>query len=212
MDVERPQDPLACELAEDGWAFRDPHGELVQELALGKRPFPAGQRLEPGGQGVGPLETDLGHLPQAVGAHIGHVDAGRQRAQRMVRTDVGGRLLAADVLLARGQGQVEAAATLFVVGGSDQPARKAPHELFAAGYEADVRSAVAWAQTELLSLSHGDVCAVLAGRREDGEADRVDAGDRERAGGVSVFRESPGVDQEAEKVRLLEDHSRSLRA
>src|SRR5450759_365467 len=160
---------------------------------------------------MGSLEPDLSHLAQAVGPHIGHIDARRQRAQGVVGADVRGRLLSADVLLTGGKGEVEAAATLLVVGGSDQAAGKTPHELLAARDEADVRCAVARAQTELLTFTDGDVGSVLTRGREDGQAYRVDAGDGRGSGGVSALGGSASVDQESEKVRLLEDHGGCLR-
>src|SRR5260370_34039429 len=109
-----------------------------------------------------PLETDLGHLAHPIRSHVGHVDARRERAQRVVGADVGGRLLSPDGLLARSKGQVEAAPALLVVSRSDQAAGEAPHQLFAAGGESDMRAAVAWEQPELPALADRDVHTVLA--------------------------------------------------
>ncbi len=81
------------------------------------------------------------------------------------------------MLLAGSQGKVEAAPTLLVESSADEAPGEAPHQLFATGDEADVRPAIAGAQTKLLALAHRDVGTVFAGRGEDGQADRVNAGD-----------------------------------
>src|SRR5260370_18729051 len=108
-----------------------------------------------------PLETDLGHLAHPIRSHVGHVDARRERAQRVVGADVGGRLLSPDVLLARSKGQVEAAPALLVVSRSDQAAGEAPHQLFAAGDESGMRPAGTWAQTPRLALADPAVASPL---------------------------------------------------
>src|ERR1041384_5463861 len=128
----------------------------------------------------------------------------------MVGADVGGRLLAPDVLLAGCQRQYEAAPSLGVVGGAHQAPRELTDQLLAARDEADVRTAIAGRQSELLALADGDVGAVLARRREQSKADRVNARDRERAGVVGRLGQPSRVDKQAEEVRLLEDHGRRL--
>src|SRR5438309_8021336 len=94
---------------------------------------------------------------------------------------------------------------------TNQPSGQPAHELLAARHEADVRTAVAWSQAELLALTNGDVGAVFAGGREEGEADRVDARNRERAGIVCAPDQVGRVDQEPKEIGLLEDHRGGLR-
>jgi len=65
-------------------------------------------------------------------------------------------------------------------------------------------------QPELLAFADGDVGAVLPGRREQRQADGVDAGDRERAGGVSTSGQRRRILEKTEEVRLLEDDGRGL--
>ena len=88
---------------------------------------------------------------------------------------------------------------------ADEASGKPAHEFLRACDEAHVRSAVAGAEPELLSLADGDVGAVLAGRSEDGEADGVDARDGERADTVRALGEAPGIDEQTKEVWLLED-------
>ena len=70
------------------------------------------------------------------------VRGGGERAERLVGADVAGRLLAADVLLARLQGEYVALAALPVAGRADQPAGHLPHRCHARRHEPDVRPAV----------------------------------------------------------------------
>src|SRR5712692_1462900 len=120
-------------------------------------------------------------MAHAFRAHVRHVDARCQSAERVVRADVGRRFLAADVLLARGEGEHEPAPALGVVRCADQTAGQTAHEIFPAGDEADVWTAIAWAEAELLAFADSDVSAVLAGRSQKREADGINAGNRDRA-------------------------------
>src|SRR5207249_12006211 len=70
------------------------------------------------------------------------LDGHGKGAQRLVRADVRGSALAADVLLARCERQHVAAATAGVDGLADQAARHAAHEALAGGEEPDARAAV----------------------------------------------------------------------
>src|SRR5437762_2690676 len=133
---------------------------------------------------MGSLEAYLCNLAHAVGSHVGHVDAGCQRAERVVRADVGAGPLAADVLLPGGQGENKAPASRRVVSAADETPWEAAHEVLPTSDEADVRAPVTGAQAKLLAFAGGDVGAVFARRGDDGQADGIDAGDRQRAEAV----------------------------
>ncbi|TMD91731.1 MAG: hypothetical protein E6I73_03530 [Chloroflexi bacterium] len=92
----------------------------------------------------------------------------------------------------------------------DQAPRQPAHQLLAAGHEADVRTAVARGEAQLLALTDRDIGAVLAGRREEGEADRVDACDGERPCIVRPPDQVGSVDEESKKIRLLKDQRGGL--
>src|SRR5439155_1001353 len=89
--------------------------KLVEDLALRESELPAGQRREPIGHGVRALEAGLCYLAHAGLTHVGHVDRRGQRTQRVIRADVGGGLLPADVLLARREREHETAPALTVL-------------------------------------------------------------------------------------------------
>src|SRR5207237_9011083 len=124
-------------------------------------------------------------------------------AKGVVGADVGGRLLTPDVLLTGGQRQDESTAAGGVEGAADQPTRQPSHELFAATDEPDVRAAVAGRESELLALTDRNVRTVLARRCEDGQADRIDAGDGKRSSRVRLLGQSSRIDEQAQKVGLL---------
>ena len=86
----------------------------------------------------------------------------RQRAQHGAGADVRCRLLAADVLLAGGERQDEAALTLRVDGLAGEPARHLADVLFAAGEEPDVRSAELQPDADRLAFADDDVGAHLS--------------------------------------------------
>src|ERR1700680_636293 len=154
------------------------------------------------------FEADIRDLAKALGAHIGHVDARRQRAEGVIGSNVGGGPLPAYVLLARGEGEHKAPPALCIARAPDQAARKPPHELLLAGDKADMRTSVAWGKPKPLALAGGNVRAVLSRRGQDGEADRVDASDCKRARSVRRLRETRRIHQKAEEVGLLEHHGR----
>ena len=97
------------------------------------------------------LRALFGHLLQTLPPHRRQVDGRGQGDEALVGADVGGRLLAADVLLARGERQDEAAAALFVVSLADEAAGNLARETVARGEEPDERAADASQVDGLLS-------------------------------------------------------------
>ncbi len=161
---------------------RDADGELV-EIRPGMKPRCAGRgqgALELGGAGG----AQGGHVAQPMRPDRGQVDGCGQGAQGLVRADVAGGLLAADVLLAGPQGHDEGAPAVDVGRHADQAAGDLPDERLATGEDAQVRTAVRERDPERLPLPAGDVGAVGSGRRQDGQRDRLDDGDEESPGGV----------------------------
>ena len=84
----------------------------------------------------------------------GHEDGRHQRDQRLVGADVRGGLLAADVLLARGEREHEAALAVAVDGLADEASGHLAHELFFRRDHAAVGAAVAERHAEGLRF-HG---------------------------------------------------------
>ena len=152
-----------------------------------------GPRMEPRGADRGQRRLELGrpggaqrgHVAQPVRADGREVDARGEGEERLVGADVAGRLLAPDVLLARAHRHDEGAPALEVGGHPDEPAGDLADERVGRGQDAEVRPAVLGRDAERLALAGGDVGAVLAGRREDGQRDRLDDRHEQRPGGMA---------------------------
>ena len=84
----------------------------------------------------------------------------------------------------------------------DEPAGDLADERVGRGEDAEVRAAVLRRDAERLALAGRDVGAVGAGRREDGQADRLDDGDEQGAGGVRQAADLGHRLEQAEEVRL----------
>ena len=150
---------------------------IVEELDAVDR----GERLPRVG---GAPDHELAELDQAALAEPDEVEDAAERDQRLRGADVVGRLLAADVLLARLQREDEAAPAVDVGGLAGDPARHAADVLLGRAEEAERRAAEVEAAAERLPLPHRDVDPALARRPEHAQGHRVDRGDRHRAGVV----------------------------
>ena len=138
------------------------------------------------------------------------MDEPGERQERLVRRDVRGRLLAADVLLAGLQGQ-DIGAPAFDVGRlTDDPAGHAPHIVGACRQEAVMGAAVRLVVARRLSFADGERAAVRTRSLEDAERDRVDVRDRQGTGVVRGGGEVGCRLQAAEEIRLLEDDARRV--
>src|SRR5207248_1437503 len=82
-----------------------------------------------------------------------------QRAKRLICADVGRRLFAPDVLLARGQRQDKRAAAFHIFSHADKTSWSVAHELFARCKKTEVRSAKIHRDAEGLSFADDDVRA-----------------------------------------------------
>ena len=181
-----------------------PHRELAHDRLLVQRldAVERGQRLA---RVVRALQQQLAELDEPAAAQPGEVDDAGQRVERLGGADVRGRLLAADVLLARLQRQHEAAAPVDVARlARDAPGHAAQVGL-GGGEEAERRAAEVQAVAERLALAHGHVDAALARRLEDPQRDRVVGADDHRRRVLGGGRQRGGVLDRAEEVGLLED-------
>ena len=168
----------ACTRAASGHA----HGELIEIRAtVDAADARSRERVL---ELLGTRRAKRGHVVQPVRPERRDVDRGGQRAQRLVGADVAGGLVAPDVLLARAQGHDVRAPAVDVRGAAHEPAGHLAHEVRPSRQEAEVRTAVLERDAQRLALADGDVRAVFTGRGQNGERDRLDDGDEQRAGGV----------------------------
>ncbi len=128
---------------------------------------------------MGARQHQLAELDDPPPAEPRQVDDAAEGVQRLRGADVGGRLLAADVLLAGLQGEHEAAAAIDVGGLAGDPAGHPPQVLLAGGEQPEGGPAEVQAVAQRLALADGHVDAALAGRAQDAERERVDLGDHD---------------------------------
>ena len=136
---------------------------------------------------------------------------GRERAERLVGANVRSGLFAADVLLAGGERQNEAAAALHVNGLAGEAAGHLANVFLARGDHANERSAVARSQAETLALHRDDVR--LGGRTHRAQRDSFgDSHDQQRFFRMRNFSERRDFFQHAEEIRRLDDDRCNLTA
>jgi hypothetical protein len=167
-----------------GLGVGDAQGDGVEEVPgenLG-----AGGGVRGLGEGLGEAVDAGGDAGQADRAVVDGVHRGDVGQQRLRGADVGGGLLAADVLFAGLQGQAVAGLALGVLGHTDEAAGQLALEAGLHGHKAGVRSAEEQGHTEALSRAHGDVRALGARILEQGEREQVGVEGHECAAVVSA--------------------------
>jgi hypothetical protein len=134
-----------------------------------------------------------GDAAQPLGAVVNGVHARHDGEQHLRGADVGGRLVAPDVLLARLQGHAERRVAVAVHGQADDAAGHLPLEAVARGEEGGVRAAVAERHAEALTVAHGHVGAPRARGLDQAEREQVARGHHVGTGGVGRLGGGPVV-------------------
>ena len=138
------------------------------------------------------------------------MDGGGGDQEPLVGADVGGRLAAADVLLAGLQRQGIARLAVEVDGAPDDAPGHLPHQVLLAAQEAGVGPARGHGDTQGLGVAAGDVCpavaAPLAGRLQQCQGHRVDHGDDQGIARLGPIRQGVHVLQHTEEVGLGHHH------
>ena len=140
--------------------------------------YALGLDLEPkGGQALvethGVAMHTLGDRPEPTGAMEHGVHRRDDGEQHLRRADVRRRLLAADMLLARLQGQAIGAVAPGVDGHADEPAGQRALVGVAGGHVGGMRTAVAHRHTVALHGADGDIGAHFAGWLQQRQRQRI---------------------------------------
>src|SRR5687768_1453151 len=97
-------------------------------------------------------------------SHKCHINSCSRRAQRLASADIRCRLLPANVLLPRGQGQDIAAPAFAIDSLADKPARQVAHKFTLGREETKSRSAQRHGYSQALPFPHRDIDAERSGR------------------------------------------------
>ena len=150
-------------------------------------------------------------LRQPFRAVIDGVHRGHHRQQHLRGADVGGRLFAADVLLAGLQRQPIGRLPARIDRHADDAAGHRALERVARRDIGGVRAAIAHRHAEALRRADGDVGAEFAGRGEQRQRQQIGGHDGERALGVQRRDRRPQVAHRARCARILQERRRTRR-
>ena len=202
VDVAQVDAGLAGGHEEVVGAVRDVEREGVEEgVAHELDPGAAQACAEDGGQAVG-AGGDAG---QAFGPVPDREHAGDVGEQDLGRADVGGGLLAADVLLAGLERHAQRGLAAGVDRDADDPAGHGALVGVLGGEEGGVRAAIADGDAEALGRAEGDVGTQLAGRGQEGEGQEVGGDGGEAAFGLDGADGGAEVADAAVGGGVLED-------
>src|SRR5580698_5934189 len=212
MNAERVRpDDLIVEqrVVEQFYGARELQCELV-ERGTGERELDAGNLQQLGLREAGLRKILMRLLANAFFADQAKVNRGGEGVQSFVGTDVGRSLLAADVLLARGESEHEASAAFGVRRLSGEASGHLADKFVARGDHANERSAVARRNAECLAFHRDDVG--FGGQLNESEPDGFgDRGVEQRATRMRYTGKRWNVFEHAEEIRRLHDDCRGLR-
>ena len=147
----------------------------------------------------------LGDCLQAVRAVVDGVEGGDDGQQRLRGADVGRGLLAADVLLAGLQRQAVGRDAGVVLGDTHEAAGHGALEALLDGHVGGVRAAEEQRDAEALGGADGDVRALLARGRDQGQGQQVRGDGDEGAAFLGVGDHGGVVEHAAGDAGLLQD-------
>ena len=141
---------------------------------------------------------------------IHRVERSHVRQQRLRGADVAGGLFAADVLLARAQGEAQGRFAARILGHADDAPGHVALEFIARRKKGRVRPAVPERHAETLRAADGDVRAEFARRFDQRQRQQI-RGDREhRAGCMGFFCEGGIIMDRTERVGILHQRAKNV--
>ena len=111
----------------------------------------------------------LSSLLKALLPHQRTIDGDEECHQRLVRADVRGCLLTADMLLTGLKGEHKSTLVAIILGHANDTSGHLPDEFLRAAQVAHVWTAQLHGDAQRLPVAHGNVCAPLAWRLQHGE-------------------------------------------
>src|SRR2546422_9976378 len=185
-----------------GIAFLPPAHELVEVSAVEERGLKSGDLVDRTREFLCATNILRGDPTEAIRAEHGHVRRGRDREERLIRTDVRHRLLAADMLLARLEGHAERAVALCVSCQTDHASGHFPDVLLTTREDSEKRTSEVHLRTERLPFSDDDVRSEIPPRTDDRLRARIHPDDENAVRHGSNFLEL--FFESAKEIRVLD--------
>ncbi len=216
--IERDADAVVADLAEvhalgpgggedAGLTHADLDRDRVEEGVGGD----AGARdLERLGEAAGEEVDAFGDGAQPLGPVEDGVEGGHDGEKRLRGADVGGRLLAADMLFAGLEREAVGLVPARVDGDADDAAGHGALVIITAGHEGSVRAAITHGHAEPLGRADGDVGAHRAGFLEHGQGQKVRRDDGDGLGRVERGDGGGEVADMAVGAGVLQDRAEDL--
>ena len=201
-------EPRRFGLGVDGLGVDVDHVQCVEEI----RPDGDAGLAQRIGQDRAEAVHATGDAGQAFGTVIHRVHAGHDGEQHLRGADIRRGLLAADVLLARLQGEPIRRLAFRIDGYADQAAWHRALVRIAAGHEGRMRAAVAERHAEALRVADDDVGAPFARRRDQGQRQQVGRHRDERAARVGGIGQRLVIVDLAEGIGILQQHAEAVDA
>mmetsp|Transcript_1234 Transcript_1234/g.2447 ORF Transcript_1234/g.2447 Transcript_1234/m.2447 type:complete len:355 (+) Transcript_1234:1912-2976(+) len=183
------------------------HGHRVEKRLVLRRVTTSGQRC---GQPRGAQVHPLGDRAQTLGAVENGVKACHDSQQGLGGANVGGRLLASDMLLAGLQGQAVGLLAVAVDADPDDAPRQRALERIAAGHEGGMRPAVAKRHAKALRRADGDVRAHGARLFQQRQRQQIGGHDSDGLVLVQSRDQVGGIRESAEGAGVLEQGAKDL--
>ena len=191
---------------------RGPHDLLGAPAGLDDdrvEELPVDERVTRGLQSVGQLHRPAVHparnAPQSLGTVVHRVHGGDHREEDLCGADVGGRLLAADVLLAGLERQAVGGPALGVDGEADEASRQVSLEAGAHRHVGGVRTPVPQRHAEALGRTDDHIGSPLPRRGEQRQGQQVGRHRHQRAARVGVGGHRGEVTDGTRAPRVLLD-------
>jgi hypothetical protein len=166
--------------------------------------FEAEQLAQPLTKGMGHRIHPAGNLPETFGAVVDRIHRRHVRQQRLGGTDVRRRLLAPDVLFARGQRHSVRGVAVGIDRHTDEPAGHVSDVRLARGKERRVRPAIPQRDAEALRVAEDDVGPHVSWRRDQRQCQQVGSDGHQRTGRMRPIDQRPEVRKPAVGVGILQ--------
>src|SRR5262249_2664578 len=136
------------------------------------------------------------------------INAGQVRGESLRRTDIWGRLLAPDVLLPGLKRHAVGAVPVRIYRHTDNPSGRLAHVFLPCRKKRRVRAAIPERHAKALRVAEDDICAQLAGRRQERQAEKVGADSHEDARALRPGNELTQIVNGACFVRRLHQRAK----